>query len=64
MQSSAAEFSLINYETMKQIKPDAPHSAALYDRRGQTLNSWGRYGHNIKAGYSSEFGLWLNSWQA
>ena len=25
------------------IKPGAPQGAALYDRRGRTLNSWGKY---------------------
>ena len=44
------------------LKPDAPQGAALYDHRVRTLNSWGKYGHNIQAWYSSEFGLWLNSW--
>ena len=50
--------------TLKQIaKPDAPQCAALYDRSVRTLNSWVKYGHNIQTWYSSEFGLWLNSWQ-
>ena len=39
------------------VKPDALQGAALYDRRGRTLNGWGKYGHNIQAGYNSEFGL-------
>ena len=38
-----------------KVEPDAPQGAALYDRRGWTLNSWGKYGHNIQAWYSSEF---------
>ena len=37
------------------LKPDAPQGAALYDRIGRTLNGWGKYGHNIQAGYSSKF---------
>ena len=47
-----------------QIKPDAPQGVALYDSRGWTLNGWGKYGHNIQAGFSSKFGLWLNSWHS
>ena len=45
-------------------KPAAPQGAALYDRRGWTLNGWGKYGHNIQAGFSSKFGLWLISWHS
>ena len=30
-------------------EPGAPQGAALYDRRGRTLNSWGKYVHNIQA---------------
>ena len=49
----------------KKLKPDALQGAALiYDRRGWTLNGWGKYGHNIQAGFSSKFGLWLNSWHS
>ena len=29
------------------VKPDALHGAALYNRRGQTLSSWGKYGHSV-----------------
>ena len=46
----------------KKHQPGAPQGAALYDRRGRTLNSWGKYGQNIQAWYSSEFGLWSNFW--
>ena len=46
------------------LEPDAPQGAALYNCRGRTLNGWGKYGHNIQAGYSSELGLWLNSWHS
>ena len=46
------------------LKPDAPQGVALYDRRGWTLNGWGKYGHNIQAGFPSKFGLWLNSWHS
>ena len=39
-----------NSETSQlNIKPGAPQGAALYDRRGRTLNSWGKYGQNIQA---------------
>ena len=34
-----------------KCKPDAPQGAALYDRSGRTLNSWGKFGHNIQACY-------------
>ena len=37
-------------------------SAAGYDSRGPTLNSWGKNGHNFLAWYRSEFGLLLNIW--
>ncbi|CAG2210875.1 unnamed protein product [Mytilus edulis] len=30
-------------------EPGAPQGAALYDCRGRTLNSWGKYGQNIQA---------------
>ena len=39
----------LSYEYMQvKIKPGAPQGAALYDRRGRTLNSWGKYGQNIQ----------------
>ena len=31
------------------VGSDAQQGSALYDRRGRTLISWGKYGHNIQA---------------
>ena len=53
---------LDQHENWAHNQPGAPQGAALYDRRGRTLNSWGKYGQNIQAWYSSEFGLWSNFW--
>ena len=35
--------------TMSIIEPDASQGTALYNCRGQTLKSWGKYGQNIQA---------------
>ena len=58
----------MSYFIMKRFWTRCSAGAQIYTtavEQSATLNSWGKYGHNIQAWawYSSEFGLLLNSWQ-
>ena len=70
-QSHGSHKTVTKQKIVKQIKcmsnfghttvPQCSKYRATVVRQSQ-MNSWGKYVHNIQAWYSSEFGLWSNSW--